>query len=254
MENPIRIKPDKNFYTIYKYDELESTNNFIKNNIESLKDYTVIWGNKQSSGRGRFSRKWISIGGKDLTFSILLPLSSLKPCNWPNTTQITALCIAELLEDYMRSVRIKWPNDILVNNKKICGILCEIIKRKRSNGVIVGIGLNVNSSAHDLSCIDQPATSIWCESCIEMNRQELLIKLIDRFLHSFSILAQHGFSFFKNKISEKLAFKKRDIVLSEGEKKYSGRIIDIDDNGSLKFLCSNGIIRNFYSGELSTFS
>lgn len=252
MKKPVKIKPANTLYTIYKYDEIESTNNFIKSTGEPLLEYTVIWGDTQSGGKGRFTRKWISTQGKDLTFSMLLPLSSLQPNRWPNITQIAALSIAELLEEHVQSVQIKWPNDVLVNQKKICGILCETIKQQHSTGAIVGIGLNVNSTADNLSSIDQPATSILCESQREANREELLIKLLDRFLFSFSILIQYGFPFFKTKISGKLAYKKKNMVITEGEKKYSGKIIDINDDGTLQFLCSNGITRNLFSGELST--
>ena len=84
---PDIIKPDGMVYTIYKYAKLDSTNGFLKQHCSSLSDYSVIWANEQTHGRGRFTRVWNSVPGQDLTFSLLLPLTSLEHKLRQNITQ-----------------------------------------------------------------------------------------------------------------------------------------------------------------------
>ena len=132
MQKPEMLNNNNAIYSIYRYDELDSTNAYIKKNCGNLQNFAVIWAETQAEGRGRFSRTWNSVPGRDLTFSILLPLDQLKPSMWPNITQIAALAVSELLEAYKIISFIKWPNDVLVKSKKICGILCETFKH-RSN-------------------------------------------------------------------------------------------------------------------------
>ena len=120
------VKPDKTLYTIYKYDKLDSTNAFLKQHCANLPDFSVIWADEQTHGRGRFTRIWNSEPCQDLTFSLLLPLTSLEQKLRQNITQIAALSVAQMLEGYGLKPSVKWPNDVLIQGKKISGILCEI--------------------------------------------------------------------------------------------------------------------------------
>ena len=99
-QKPEIIQSDKAVYTIYKYAKMESTNAFLKKHCSSLPDYAVIRAEEQTDGRGRFTRIWNSQAGLDLTFSILLPLTSLEQKRRQNITQIAALSVAQLLESY----------------------------------------------------------------------------------------------------------------------------------------------------------
>ena len=109
------ILPNGQAYTIHKYNKLDSTNTFLRQHCMDLQDYAVIWAEEQTHGRGRFNRIWYSSPGKDLTFSILLPLESRVSKLRHNITQITALSVARLLEDYGLKPHIKWPNDVLIH-------------------------------------------------------------------------------------------------------------------------------------------
>ncbi|MFQ5787348.1 MAG: biotin--[acetyl-CoA-carboxylase] ligase, partial [Thermodesulfobacteriota bacterium] len=160
---PEIIKPKGEVYTIYKYAKLDSTNEFLRQHYTTLADYSVIWANEQMYGRGRFTRVWNSVPGQDITFSLLLPLTSLEHKLRQNITQIAALSVAQLLEGYGLKPSVKWPNDVLVQGKKISGILCEIVKSNKDVYGILGIGLNVNSTGKSLAIIDIPATSLRCE-------------------------------------------------------------------------------------------
>jgi len=161
-QKPEIFKPDGAIYTIYKYTKLESTNAFLKQHCSTLPDYSVIWAEEQIHGRGRFTRVWNSEPGQDLTFSLLLPLTSLEQRLRQNITQTAALSVARLLEGYGLKPSIKWPNDVLVDGGKISGILCEVVESDENAYAILGIGLNINSTEESLAGLDYPATSLRC--------------------------------------------------------------------------------------------
>ena len=125
MEKPLITQNEK--YTLYTFKSLPSTNTYLKEHCEYFPVFTVIRAVEQQAGRGRFSRTWLSAPGKDLTFSLLLPLSAIEIELWPNIPQITALAIAEILDEYGLKASVKWPNDVLINGKKIAGILLSLI-------------------------------------------------------------------------------------------------------------------------------
>jgi BirA family biotin operon repressor/biotin-[acetyl-CoA-carboxylase] ligase len=162
-QKPEIIKPNRSVYTIYKYANLNSTNSFLKQHCSSLPDYSVIWADEQTEGRGRFTRIWNSQPGLDLTFSLLLPLTSLEQKRRQNITQIAALSIAQALEVYGLKPSVKWPNDVLIHGKKISGILCEITETDERVYGVLGIGINVNNTEKFLASLDIPATSLRCE-------------------------------------------------------------------------------------------
>jgi len=249
---PDIIKPDGMVYTIYKYAKLDSTNGFLKQHCSSLADYSVIWANEQTHGRGRFTRVWNSVPGQDLTFSLLLPLTSLEHKLRQNITQIAALSVAQLLEGYGLKPSVKWPNDVLVQGKKISGILCEIVKSNKNVYGILGIGINVNSTKKSLAFIDLLATSLRCELRHRVMRLELFKKLLEIIINCFYMLCHNGFTQNRLEIKKRLAFINEQIVFTDvKEESYSGRIIDLNDDGTLLFECEKRGIISRNSGEIA---
>lgn len=238
-----------NFH-IFRFDKLLSTNEHLKKHLEKYDPNTIIWADEQEKGRGRFERTWLSAKEKDLTFSILLLLDKNSIDYWKNITQVTSLAIVEELEKNNLAVKIKWPNDVIVNDKKVCGILCELVELNGSNYGILGIGLNVNSNRKKIDIIDQPATSIYLELNKELNREELLKKVSTSIIEKISILMESGFSIFKDSIMEKLAWLGEYKVIEDGSKEYEGKIIGLNNDGTLKFQYTNGAIVNLISGEI----
>lgn len=129
-------------------DEVDSSNDYVKRNIEDLPDLSVVRCNYQTKGRGRNGHLWQSEKGNDLLVSILVKDFN-NPQNLHKMTQIAACSVVELLLRYGIEAKIKWPNDIYVDNLKICGILVEAVYQGDLKGVVVGIGLNVNSISGD---------------------------------------------------------------------------------------------------------
>ncbi len=136
---------------IIRLTEVGSTNTYLKDNSELLKEHgLVVITEMQTSGRGRAGRKFVSLPQKNVTFSVVL-----HPGLAIGEVQVFALLagivVARVLEKYINGVRLKWPNDVLVNGKKICGILLETIKIPAQNFpvLILGIGLNTKGFLKD---------------------------------------------------------------------------------------------------------
>jgi len=134
-------------FNILKFEILSSSNDKAKELLKKieLKDFTVIITNEQTKGRGQRENSWHSNTGKNLTFSIITKPSFLKITNQFYLSKIVSLGILDYLNSKKDNFKVKWPNDIYYNNKKICGILIEnSISGSVINNSIIGIGLNIN--------------------------------------------------------------------------------------------------------------
>lgn len=170
---------------IQYYPKLDSTNTKAWELIsEKVENGTVVITDDQLKGRGRQANKWISITGKSLTFSIILYPNAL-PSQINLYSLIAGLAITDCLIDYNIQAKLKWPNDILINGKKVGGILCE---SKISGGVIkslvIGIGLNVNENITELpEELRTKATSLMIESGIQYQLELLLANILNHLEH-----------------------------------------------------------------------
>lgn len=145
--NHIQTYQYKNFNLIF-LDSVNSTNTYAlelcKNNTKLHQ--TVVIANEQTNGRGRFNNIWQSKAGKDLTLSLIL--EPKKPVIlWPRLGFMASLCLAKSLTTFLphnHTISLKWPNDLLINNKKCAGFLAEVSADKKA--IVIGLGLNVNSN------------------------------------------------------------------------------------------------------------
>ncbi len=239
-------------FTIYKFPKLTSTNTFLRQHSMELNNYSVIWAEEQTHGRGRFDRVWYSKPGKDLTFSILLPLESQVIRFRQNITQIAALSVAVLLEDYGLKPDLKWPNDVLINNRKICGILCETVDLGEKTFAVLGIGLNVNSNDDSSPRYGNSPTSIQKELGFETDRFEIFQQLLHLLFKTFVELGKEGFEQSRREIKKRLLFVNERIVVNHGSKySHSGIILDLNHDGTLLFQCEECNIININSGEIT---
>ena len=137
--------------SIIHFSEIDSTNSYLKAYLELLQKHgLVVRTDMQTSGRGRASRKFVSLPGKNLTFSVVL--HPQKPASEIQIYSLLAsVVVARVLENYVNSIRLKWPNDVIVGQKKICGILLETISIPDQHFpiLIMGIGLNTKGSYKD---------------------------------------------------------------------------------------------------------
>lgn len=226
---------------VYHYSTLKSTNlQAVQLARENQPEWTVISAAQQTAGKGRYQRRWESPPRLGLYFSIILkPVLAVKKLNLINIA--TALCLKLFLADLLPSnhrhiIKLKWPNDVLINRKKISGILLESgLKQNLLNYLIVGIGLNVNQTLTDFSEeLRSTATSLK----IETNQNYHLKELLNKFLQTYhDSLNQEIDSNFKNtvaKYEEHLLFKNRQIEIGLKDKTIHGRLNGIDEFGYLK--------------------
>lgn len=170
---------------IQYYPKLDSTNTKAWELIsEKVENGTVVITDNQTKGRGRQANKWISMPDKSLTFSIIIYPNAL-PSQINLYSLIVGLAITDCLTDFNIQAQLKWPNDILINGKKVGGILCE---SRISGGVIkslvIGIGLNVNENITELpEELRTKATSLMIESGIQYQLELLLANILNHLEH-----------------------------------------------------------------------
>lgn len=162
-------------------ESVNSTNDWSKEHMNQLVDMAVICAKEQTAGRGQGEHRWHSETGRNLLFSIVLKEPSIVAKDAFAVSAISALSLVETLSGYGVEAKIKWPNDIYVNGKKICGLLIEhSVRGGRISWSIIGVGLNVNQTTFP-SDIPNP-TSIAIQSGVQNDLSEVL----DDFLSIFS--------------------------------------------------------------------
>lgn len=190
---------------IIYFEKIDSTNKYAKENIETLVDKTIIIADCQTNGYGQFQRAWVDTGGENIYMTFVLKPSETLQQEHVGLTKILAEVVCKLIDaEYKEKGKrekgkgnaetnenyasIKPPNDVLINGKKVAGILAEsITKGDKLKGIALGIGINLNSSAEILQTIDQPATSVSLELGHEINKQEFIKKLIECFFSVYEM-------------------------------------------------------------------
>ena len=213
------------------FEEIDSTNSYLLNSKES-KLGTVVLAEFQSKGRGRKQRNWTAMKEQALTFSILLN-DEIEIKNINLLSLGTAVALVQALENlHQLKVHVKWPNDVLVEDKKVAGILIESTsKGSKLEKVIVGIGINVNQPNFTGVYNIRP-TSIRIEQKKNVSREKLLSEFLNRFEEMLVDLGNN-----KDKILNDWRSKSRllgeKVLLVENNIEKFGVFEDIDENGFL---------------------
>ncbi len=247
----------KNLHKIIWLESIDSTNNYIREHISELDNLSVIAAKSQTQGRGQRGNTWTSEPGANLTFSLILKfgeeVSPVSAHNMFIISQITALSILDLLSDKGVKAKIKWPNDIYVEDKKICGILIENkLSGKELENSIVGVGLNVNQSKFVGDYRVKPSSII-----NETGQHEDLNDLLRTYLKHFykyipDINTNSGLKKIRKKYKELLYRKDQggEFVLMASEKHFWGIIRDVSDRGMLCVEINEGEIVEFAFNEI----
>ncbi|MBQ8848390.1 MAG: biotin--[Candidatus Gastranaerophilales bacterium] len=179
--------------SIIHFDELNSTSVYAHQHLEELNNFQVISCDVQPQGHGQFERKWFSSkeNGGNIYISIILKPENITYLN--ELTRYVALIGAKTLKEYGLNPTFKYPNDILINGKKIAGFLAESeFLGTVCKGVIVGCGINLNLDENELKNIDIPATSIFNETKKQVNKQEFLDKFLSNFEDEYNDFLNNG--------------------------------------------------------------
>ncbi|WP_431159268.1 biotin--[acetyl-CoA-carboxylase] ligase [Winogradskyella poriferorum] len=238
---------------VIKLDAIDSTNAYLKGlTLKSMpSDYTVVVAEKQTQGRGQRGTKWQSEVGKNLTISVFKKIEGLRVEQQFYISICVSLAIMDCLKKFqIPQLRIKWPNDILSANKKICGILIEnIIKNNKLVGCIVGIGLNVNQ--RNFQQLPQ-ASSLGSITGIVYDKEEILSEVLNQLekyfksIESFNLVAlKANYESQLFRLSKPCTFKLSDDSL------LSGIIKGIDETGQLRVWTEDDVIKTFDLKELT---
>jgi len=216
-----------------------------------LEDKTVISTDVQTAGRGRFTRSWVDLGADNIYMTIILKPSSTLSSVHANLTQYLSVVLSKQLESMGLFPEIKWPNDVLLGGKKVCGILAEaVIKGGVLKGIVLGIGVNLNATEDNLSKIDRPATSVNLETGKSVDKQEFLHILIDNFFSGYDDFLSSGFPSVKEYYTKKSPFLEKNLKIAIFNSIKEGYSKGFGDDGSLVLLLPNGEVENINMGEI----
>lgn len=232
--------------------EVDSTNKYAKENIEKLGDKTIISTDMQTAGYGRFNRSWVDLGSENIYMTFVLKPSDEIRLEYSCLTQYLSVCLCKQLEKLGLTPKIKWPNDVLINEKKVCGILAEaVIKGGKLKGIVLGIGINLNAKSQNLAEIDRPATSLNLELGHVIEKPLFIVELIDIFFKDYDDFLKNGFNFIKQKYEDLSILQKSENLLNVAvfNKVKTGYFRGFDNNGNLILLTDNGEA-NLNMGEL----
>jgi len=175
---------------------LDSTNDWGKQHLDSFdKDIlTLITADTQSKARGQYGRKWMAEVPGNLNVSFCFFIQTKEPLL---LTHLLLLSLNAALKKRGIHAHVKLPNDLLVKQKKIAGILCEVTPFEQTLGVVLGWGLNVNLTEDQLACIDQPATSVFIETGKKQALDTLLEEISTDFVEKLARFKKEGFVYFQ---------------------------------------------------------
>jgi len=242
-------------HKIYYYQELESSNLTAKEKARSKRDVvpegTVIITEKQKGGRGRLGRKWFSpIGGIWLSV-ILYP--SLSPEYIPCITLMTSVAIVRAIKE-LTGIQglIKWPNDVMIHDKKVCGILTEMsAEMDLINWLVVGIGINVNIDRCEFAKeIKDISISLKEMTKKRVSRIQLVQIFLREFEKYYNMLIQKESTIILNEWKNYSHTIGKRIDVKVGDRLISGQAIDINDRGALMIKKDDGEILEIISGTL----
>ncbi len=239
-------------FSIEWHDRLGSTNAALKDRIRrhpKTAAGTVLSAREQTSGRGRSNRTWMTFPHTNLCFSIYLD-TRCELIETPSLTMAAALGIADFLNGRRIPAAPKWPNDVLVGNKKICGILSERVECADRSGIIVGIGLNVNMSAAEAAAIDRPATSMLIESGQAADLEQTLECLLPHVGHWITLWQNGGFPAIRDEWTRKAGPIGKPLSVHDGELRKSGSLAGFGNHGELLLQTAAGL-ETIWSGDVS---
>ncbi|WP_458627497.1 biotin--[acetyl-CoA-carboxylase] ligase [Winogradskyella sp. PC D3.3] len=237
---------------IIKLNAIDSTNTYLKDmsTVALPKDYTVVVAEFQTKGRGQMGAKWNAQNGKNLTVSVFkrLPLFNVSEQFYISMT--VALAIIKALRVFkIPQLHIKWPNDILSADTKLCGILIEnVIKNNNLQGSIIGFGLNVNQKF--FNNLPQ-ASSMSLLTGVIFNKDEVLSEVLNQLQIYFELLEAKEHLLIKSEY-ESLLFRKNkpSTFLTSKEDSFSGIIQGVSENGQLQVWTEDDIIKSFDLKEI----
>ncbi|WP_204346285.1 biotin--[acetyl-CoA-carboxylase] ligase [Psychroserpens algicola] len=232
---------------IIKLDAIDSTNTFLRHlsSEKTVEDYTVVVANSQTKGRGQMGTVWDSQPNKNLMVSVFIDVSFLKIENSFYISMATSLAISNALKAFqIKPVKVKWPNDILADQKKISGVLIEnVIKNNQLQASIIGFGLNVNQTYFEQL---PSATSMHMVSGKVYHLDEVLLSVIEQLRYYIDILKTGDFQKVKDLYESELFRNNKPSTFKDVKGVlFTGIIKGVSNSGYLQVLIEDEILKEF---------
>jgi BirA family biotin operon repressor/biotin-[acetyl-CoA-carboxylase] ligase len=244
--------PDLKFHTM-RFDSLPSTNlEAARRAREGAAEGLCIVAGEQTAGRGRLGRQWLSPRNAGLYCSTLLR-PQFDQNSWPVITLMSAVVVHEaLLAACDLQTDIKWPNDILHDEKKLCGILAEIVEIPAGRAVVVGIGINLTNNSFPPELI-ATATSVSAESGRPANLEHVLIKLQECFVNWYQQLNRpQGAAEILAAWSQRSSYAEgKEVVIKDADTEFCGTTRGLTGQGALRVETETGEVRIVRAGDVS---
>lgn len=234
---------------IYHHEKASSTNDLAYTLAEdNAPEGTVVIAETQTKGRGRMARQWVSPRGGGIYMSIVLRPEA-EADEIPAITLIAASAIARSLKKVCNiKIGVKWPNDILLKDKKLCGILTEIKAQPDSvDFLVLGIGMNVNTAADKLP---PGATSLKEHTGDHVDRGRLVRQILKDLEDVYSVFGRGGFRALRQECKELSSILGKRVNVEEHKRRITGTAKDIDEKGALIVHCDNGCDKRVFSGDV----
>ncbi len=251
----------KSKYDIIWMESVDSTNDEAKRRLSDIDNLSVLSAQCQTAGRGQRGNSWSSSSGENLLFSVVLKFDSadaLPPVQAHDQfiiSEAAALSAVDLLASHGIEAKIKWPNDIYVGDRKICGILIEnSLQGQWLSHSIVGIGLNVNQRYFDVN-LPNPTSMVLCRDDVDYNTHELLeefmeifVMYLERYCH-----IKGGYAKMRRMYLAQLwrTGQESSFIKTNGARKFTGTIQGLDDIGQLIIRLPDGSSEAFGFKEIS---
>lgn len=239
--------------TCYYYDKIGSTQTYAKKlALSGAPEKTLVLAQSQFSSYGRMQRRWLSPQG-GLWFSLVLRPSCL-PAEASTLTLVMGLSVARMLEKiagarFARRVEVKWPNDVLIGKKKICGILTEAQSEiDRIAWMVIGVGINVNNQIPP--ALRKNATSLIEETERPVHVSSVLRSLLKIFFSDYRRFKASGWRNFVKEYEKYSILTGNNVIVKSGNETIQGTVLGIDNAGGLIFQTIGNPELHVYSGEV----
>lgn len=241
--------------TILRFDALPSTNTEAAGQaLRGAPEGLCVVAREQTRGRGRAGRVWLSPAGAGLYFSIVLRPERLSQRSWPLITLMAALAVRDaLLEACELETDIKWPNDIMAEERKLSGILAEIVETETGRAVIVGIGINLDDRAFppELKDIAASVASLRGSAPDPEHLLQALIRAIES--HYETLQAADGAVKIVRAWTERSSYAEgRRVRVALAEETFEGRTRGLEPDGALRVETEEGKIRIVHAGDITS--
>lgn len=217
--------------------------------LQGAPEGTVIRTDDQTAGYGRYGHTWESLKGNLMCSLILLPQKPLVQLG--QIPFIASLAVAHLLTPLLKpttNLALKWPNDVLINGEKVCGVLVEVEEVLTCSypAAILGIGLNIQHAPK----LDRSTTALSMHTSKTLSVDEMLQDLLQIFEDVYKKWQQEGFDWARRAWLEKAYLWQQDVQLQTPQELISGQFIDIDSSGGIMIRMRNREVKSFYNGHL----